>query len=220
VIGGQVKIDQIIIMSLAISSFILGIVFCAPPGIITAETIRRGFARGFRPALLVQFGSLVGDSTWSLIALTGLAFLVQNNTARILLSVVGMGIMLKLTWDALKAARTATEAPPTSPASQYGDFATGALLSLSNPFNIVFWTGIGTTAFSGIPGEPQLSHFIIFFTAFMTGAFLWCFFMAGLVAWGRRFVTGTFFRWVNLACGLALGLFALQLGWKLIQNLV
>jgi threonine/homoserine/homoserine lactone efflux protein len=207
-------------MSLAISSFILGIVFCAPPGIITAETIRRGFARGFRPALLVQFGSLVGDSTWSLIALTGLAFLVQNNTARILLSLVGMGIMVRLAWDALKAAQTPTEALATRPASDYGDFATGALLSLSNPFNIVFWTGIGTTAFSGIPDGPQLSHFIIFFAAFMTGAFLWCFFMAGLVSWGRRFVTGRFFRWVNLTCGLALGLFALQLGWKLIQNLI
>jgi hypothetical protein len=53
----------------------------------------------------------------------------------------------------------------------------------------------------------------------MTGAFLWCFFMAGLVAWGRKFITSAFFRWVNLACGLALGFFALQLGWKLIQNL-
>jgi chemosensory pili system protein ChpE len=207
-------------MSLAISSFILGIVFCAPPGIITAETIRRGFARGFRPALLVQFGSLVGDSTWSLIALTGLAFLVQNSTAQILLSVVGMGIMIKLAWDALRAVRTSNEAPASSPASQYGDFATGAVLSLSNPFNIVFWTGIGATAFSGIPEGPQLSHFVIFFVAFMTGAFLWCFFMAGLVAWGRRFITSAFFRWVNLACGLALGFFALQLGWKLVQNLV
>ena len=207
-------------MSLAISSFILGIVFCAPPGIITAETIRRGFARGFRPALLVQFGSLVGDSTWSLIALTGLAFLVQNRTAQVLLSVVGMGIMIKLAWDALKSARTSDEAPASGPASEYGDFATGAVLSLSNPFNIVFWTGIGATAFSGIPEGPQLSHFVIFFVAFMTGAFLWCFFMAGLVAWGRRFVTSAFFRWVNVACGLALGFFALQLGWKLVQNLV
>jgi chemosensory pili system protein ChpE len=207
-------------MSLAISSFILGIVFCAPPGIITAETIRRGFARGFRPALLVQFGSLVGDSTWSLIALTGLAFLVQNRTAQVLLSVVGMGIMIKLAWDALKSARTSDEAPASGPASEYGDFATGAVLSLSNPFNIVFWTGIGATAFSGIPEGPQLSHFVIFFVAFMTGAFLWCFFMAGLVAWGRRFVTSAFFRWVNVACGLALGFFALQLGWKLVLNLV
>ena len=43
--------------------------------------------------------------------------------------------------------------------------------------------------------------------------------MAGLVAWGRRFVTPTFFRWVKVACGLALGGFALQLGLKLLQTL-
>jgi chemosensory pili system protein ChpE len=137
-----------------------------------------------------------------------------------MLSVLGMGIMLRLAWEALKAAGTAVDTQAISPASRYGDFATGAVLSLSNPFNIVFWTGIGATAFSGIPDGPRLSHFIIFFSAFMTGAFLWCFFMAGLVAWGRRFITSAFFRWTNLVCGLALAFFALQLGWKLVQNLV
>ena len=35
---------------------ILAIAFCAPPGVITAETVRRGAARGFIPALFVQFG--------------------------------------------------------------------------------------------------------------------------------------------------------------------
>ncbi len=133
--------------ALAFSSFILGIAFCAPPCIITAETIRRGLVRGFRPALFVQFGSLVGDTTWSLIALTGLAFLVQNNTARVILSVIGIILLLKLAWDALQSARIGTEFSNT-PASERGDFATGAMLSLSNPFNIVFWTGIGTTAFA------------------------------------------------------------------------
>jgi len=202
-------------MSLAVSSFILGIAFCAPPGIVTAETIRRGFARGFRPALFVQFGSLVGDTTWSLIALTGLAFLVQNNTARIMLSVVGIGLLAKLAWDALNAARIESEIDK-APASERGDFATGALLSLGNPFNIVFWTGIGATAFAGIPGGPQAPHFITFFIAFMTGAFLWCFFMAGLVAWGRQFITPLFFRFVNATCGLILVYFGFQLAYQLI----
>jgi chemosensory pili system protein ChpE len=63
------------------------------------------------------------------------------------------------------------------------------------------------------------ADFAIFFIGFLAGAILWCFIMAGLVAWGRRFVNITFFRWVNLTCGIALGLFALQLGWKLVQNL-
>src|SRR5258708_1021603 len=97
------------IMSLFISSFILAIAFCAPPALITAETVRRGAARGFIPGLFLQFGSLVGDTTWAIIALTGLAFLVQNNVARIILSLIGILLMLKLAWDALKEARHGKE---------------------------------------------------------------------------------------------------------------
>lgn len=206
-------------MSLFISSFILAIAFCAPPGVITAETIRRGTARGFVPALFVQFGSLVGDTTWAIIALTGLAFVVQNNTSRIILSVIGILLMLKLAWDAIKDARHGKAFADTSSTSRRGDFANGAFLSLGNPMNIVFWTGLGTTVFASISGEPQPMDFAIFFAGFLSGALLWCFIMAALVAWGRKFVTSTFFRWVNLVCAAALVFFAFQLAWKLTQNL-
>jgi chemosensory pili system protein ChpE len=209
-------------MTLFISSFVLAIAFCAPPGVITAETVRRGAARGFIPALFVQFGSLVGDTTWAIIALTGLAFVVQNDMARTILSLIGIVLMLKLAADAFKDARHGKELDFSAPAggASRGDFANGAFLSLGNPLNIVFWTGLGTTVFASISGNPQPIHFTIFFSGFLSGAILWCFFMAGLVAWGRRFVTITFFRWVNLTCGIALGFFAMQLSWKLIQNLV
>ena len=206
-------------MTLFISSFLLAIAFCAPPGVITAETVRRGAARGFFPALFVQFGSLVGDTTWAVIALTGLAFIVQNNSARIFLSLVGIVLMLKLAWDALQDARHGRELNAAPTASNRGDFANGAFLSLGNPMNIVFWTGLGTTVFASISGQPQPADFAIFFAGFLSGAVLWCFIIAGLVAWGRRFVTPNFFRFVNLTCGLALGYFAFQLGVTLIQNL-
>lgn len=206
-------------MTLFISSFVLAIAFCAPPGVITAETVRRGAARGFIPALFVQFGSLVGDTTWAMIALTGLAFLIQNNVAKTILSLIGIILMLKLAWDAIKDARRGRELDTSSSASSRGDFASGAFLSLGNPLNIVFWTGLGTTVFTSITGGPELIHFVIFFAGFLGGAVTWCFFMAGLVAWGRRFMTPLFFRWVNFFCGIALSFFALQLGWKLVQNL-
>ena len=206
-------------MSLFLSSFFLAIAFCAPPGVITAETVRRGAAGGFLPALFLQFGSLVGDTTWAIIALTGLAFLVQNDIAKILLSLVGILLMLKLAWDAVKDARHDKEFDTTAPHPGHGDFTNGAFLSLGNPMNIVFWTGLGTTVFASISGRPQPVHFTLFFGGFLSGAVLWCFLMAGLVAWGRKYVTPMFFRWVNLACGLALGYFALQLTLKLVQNL-
>jgi chemosensory pili system protein ChpE len=206
-------------VSFFFSSFLLGIIFCAPPGIITAETVRRGLVRGFRPALMVQFGSLVGDSTWALVALTGLAFLIQNAIARTGLSLIGILLLLKLAFDALKEARHEINLS-NGPASERGDFATGAVLSLSNPFNIIFWTGIGTTAFAGVTGTPNLGHYAGFYLFFLFGSFVWCFFLASLVAWGRRYLTPIFFRWVNLVCGLALIWFALQLGWQTVQSLV
>jgi chemosensory pili system protein ChpE len=206
-------------MSLFISSFFLAIAFCAPPGVITAETVRRGAARGFIPALFVQLGSLVGDTTWAIIALTGLAFIVQNNVAKIVLSLIGMLLMLKLAWDSIRDARHGKELDAGATDSHGGDFTNGAFLSLGNPMNIVFWTGLGTTVFASISRRPQPVDFAIFFAGFLGGAILWCFIMAGLVAWGRKFVTPTFFRWVNFACGLALGFFALQLGLSLLQNL-
>ena len=207
-------------MSLFISSLFLAIAFCAPPGVITAETVRRGAARGFIPALSVQLGSLVGDTTWAIIALTGLAFIVQNNIAKIILSLIGILLMLKLAWDAIKDARHGKELDTSVSPSHRGDFTNGAFLSLGNPMNIVFWTGLGTTVFTSISGRPQPADFAVFFAGFLGGAILWCFFLAGLVAWGRKFVTATFFRWVNFTCGIALGFFAFQLGLNLIQNLV
>ncbi|MBK9925250.1 MAG: LysE family transporter [Anaerolineales bacterium] len=204
-------------MSLFISSFFLAIAFCAPPGVVTAETVRRGTVRGFTPALFVQFGSLVGDTTWAIIALTGLAFIVQNTVARVILSLIGIALMLKLAWDAFKDAQHGKELNTNAPTFNRGDFASGAFLSLGNPMNIVFWTGLGTTVFASISGKPEPIHFALFFAGFLFGAILWCFVVAGLVAWGRKYLTPVFFRWVNIFCGVALAFFALQLGWKLLQ---
>jgi chemosensory pili system protein ChpE len=205
---------------LLISSFILAISFCAPPGVVTAETIRRGSARGFISALYVQFGSLVGDTTWAIIALTGLAFVIQNPVAKTILSLIGTALMLKLSWDAFKDARENKTLDISASASSRGDFASGAFLSLGNPMNIVFWTGLGTTAFASIAGSPQPIHFAVFFAGFLSGAIAWCFVMAGLVAWGRKFLTPTFFQGLNLICGLTLAYFAFRLSMNLIQNFI
>ncbi len=206
---------------LLISSFVLGIAFCAPPGIITTETIRRGAARGFFPALSVQFGSLVGDTTWAAIALTGLAFVIQNNIAKAILSVIGITLMIKLAFDAIKDAREGKHpAAGANTDSTRGDFASGAFLSLGNPMNIVFWTGLGTTVFASIAGTPQPIHFATFFTGFLGGAVLWCFFIAGLVAWGRQWMTASFFRFLNAGCGLVLFYFAVQLGMQTFQSFI
>ena len=58
--------------TLFISAFVLGLVFNAAPGAVFAETIRRGVCGGYRPALAVQIGSLVGDALWAILGLVGI----------------------------------------------------------------------------------------------------------------------------------------------------
>ncbi len=204
-------------MTLFISSFILAIAFCAPPGVVTAETVRRGLARGFWPALLVQLGSVIGDATWATLAIAGAALLIQNWIIRLILSLIGIGFLVHLAIKAIKDFR-AEVVPTSTEASDRGDLTTGMVLSLSNPFAIAFWAGVGTTIFVSVPGSPDLFHYATFYIAFFLGTIVWCFFMAALVAWGRQFVTPAFFRWVNLVCGLGLMFFAAQLAWQLAQN--
>ncbi len=208
-------------MTLFISSFVLAIAFCAPPGVVTAETVRRGLARGFWPALLVQLGSLIGDATWATLAIAGAAVLIQNAVVRLVLSLIGIGFLIHLAVKAFQDYRAGSQ-PATTLGSETerGDLSTGMVLSLSNPFAIAFWVSVGTTIFVGVPGTPELLHYATFYSAFFLGLILWCFFMAGLIAWGRRYVTPGFFRWVNLACGLGLLFFAVQLGWQLAQNVL
>src|SRR5918911_2023132 len=68
---------------------IMGLVFAAPPGAVTAETLRRGLRGGFGHALSVQLGSLIGDASYALVALAGLAAFLQVPLAQTLLGTLG-----------------------------------------------------------------------------------------------------------------------------------
>lgn len=201
-------------MLLFLSAFGLGLAFFAAPGAITAQLLRRGLEQGFFSALFLQLGALIGVTLWAIIALIGAALLAQNVLARVILGTVGVLLLLLLTWQALRAAYRGKGGEVKS-SRVSGDFALGAAISLANPLPIAFWLGIGSTvvATSG-KASPDLHNLVVFLAGFLCSALLWCFFMAGLLAWGRRFVTPLFFRLVNLICGLALGFFALKLLWS------
>lgn len=197
-----------------LSAFGLGLAFFAAPGAITAQLLRRGLEQGFFSALFLQLGALIGVTLWAVIAFIGAAMLAQNVLARVILGAIGALLLLLLTWQALRAGYRGKIGEAKS-SKVRGDFALGAALSLANPLPLAFWLGIGSNvASTSGSASPTPQSLAIFLMGFLSSAVLWCFFMAGLLAWGRRFVTPLFFRLVNLVCGLALGFFALKLFWN------
>lgn len=205
--------------ALYLSTAGLGLAFSAPPGVVTAESVRRGLQGGFRPALLVQLGSLIGDAFWAVLAFSGVALLVEHRPVRLVLSLIGAVFLLRLGWRALGAA-LGTAAPAAalgggSSAALQNAFIRGAALSLSNPFALAFWLGAGGGAAALAPGRAGHDPvFVVAFAGFMSGSIVWCVSLAALVAWGRSLLRPSLFRLIDGLCGLAFGYYGLQLGLK------
>ena len=198
-------------LSLFFSAFLLGLIFNAAPGAILAETIRHGLVGGFRPALAVQLGSLAGDATWAVIGLAGIGFLFQIDALRLPITLVGAGYLLWLAWQSWTSGQGVSDAVRpsvgTGPQVARQDRSpahSGAILSLTNPQNVMYWAALGSAMGAVGVAEPTLHHYLVFFTAFMTSSVLWCFFCAALVhtVFGRANA-----RWARITyrlCALAL----------------
>ncbi|HEU5441277.1 MAG TPA: LysE family transporter [Ktedonobacterales bacterium] len=192
----------------------LGIAYAAAPGAVNTEAIRRGLAHGARSTLLVEAGSLIGDSLWAALALTGVALFAQYRVLQVALGVAGGCFLLRLAWSALHDAWVGTR--PQASAQARGDFATGTFFGLANPVALAFWSGLGSSVIAlGASGIA----FVLFVAAFFAGAALWCAGITALIWRGRRFVRPTLFRAVSGLCGIVLGYFGLRVLWSATEEL-
>ncbi|MBI0583144.1 MAG: LysE family transporter [Methanomassiliicoccus sp.] len=185
------------------TAFVLEIIFCAIPGAVTAEALRRGISGGYRPALMVQLGSMIGDLVWAVIALVGLAVLFESVPVRLGLGIIGCVFMLYLAFKAALGARSG-DVPENNSEKERGDFLTGVVLSTGNPFQVAFWMGIGATTIAAIAPDPQLEHYAAFMLGFTLAGTLWCFLFAYVVSVGRRFVRPRVFQIIQAVCAVFL----------------
>lgn len=192
------------------SALVLSIIFCGTPGAVNTQALRVGVSGGFRRAFGVETGSIVGDTTWAIIALTGLALVWDNDIARWTLGVLGTVILLYLVYSGIQDARR-EELPDANAPKGHTDLVTGIMMSFVNPFQLAFWIGIGSSAIVTIIPDPQLTDFVVFYAGYITGAMIWGLAYSALIGYGRRYVTPKLFRFLSLVCALVLLYFAISL---------
>ena len=190
-------------LTIFLAAMLFGLAFCASPGAVFSETLRRGLTGGFRPALLVQLGSLIGDAVWAVIGLTSLILLLAQDSVRVPLTIACAAY---LAWLGIQGLRDAWQPPVQEEGGQQGRnaFGAGALLSLSNPKNIVFWGALGSALAGIVEGTPSHMEMAVFFAGFMLASVLWCFICAALVDWLRRYTSQLWHRISYAGCGLLL----------------
>lgn len=188
----------------------LGFAYCAVPGAVNTECIRRGLSGGFRPAILIQSGALLGDMVWAILGLTGAAFILQFDALVILLGLVGAGFLFSLARNSFLSAWAPSPTSGEGLTQRGRPLIVGATFSLANPAGLAFWSGIGGGLLATL-GDPTTAEIILLLTAFFVGSMIWCLAISAVVSWGRRFASPRLFRWVDALSGIALSYFAVRL---------
>jgi chemosensory pili system protein ChpE/L-lysine exporter family protein LysE/ArgO len=170
-------------LALFATAFVLGLVFNAAPGVVFAETVRQGIRGGYRGALAVQVGSLVGDASWALLGLAGIGLLLQVDALRLPIGLAGAAYLAWLAWDSWRAASQEFSASPAGDTSAAPKaLRAGMLLSLTNPQNVAYWAAIGSAMGAVGIAEPSSTHYAVFFAGFMVASVVWSFVCAAIVA--------------------------------------
>jgi chemosensory pili system protein ChpE len=203
---------------LFVTAFGLGLIMAAVPGAVFAQALPLGFSKGFRPVLFLELGASAGDAVWAIIALVGLAFLVQDPLTKLGLGIFGSAFLFYLAYRMVTNRREGQPKREMDSSSR-GAFITGAIISFASPFQIAFWLGIGASTILVLVSQPQTIDYIIFFVGYMVGSCLWGAVTAAMLAYGRRYVKDRLFHVINIACAIFLTYLAASLLWNTVTGL-
>ena len=200
--------------SLHVLALWLMLAYCAAPGAVNAETVRRGLRGGFASALLVQIGAVAGRVLWAGLALAGNGAFTGSGPVHVGLATLGALVLLRASWHALAAANSVAPVERRDRAARHGDFTAGLLLSLTNPFALVFWTGLVGALGLGAGAAWDVRTAPAVLATLAAAALAWSVVASAIISWGRRAAWRGALRLAEVVAGLALGLFGLQMLWK------
>ncbi len=204
--------------ALFVSAGVIALSGAMAPGPYLTLTITRTVRVGARSALLM----LVGHALLEAALIAGLAFglqafLTQPGVSRAL-ALAGGAFLLWMGFDLLQSSVNGSiakdlEAAETTSRAGIGPVAEGALVSLSNPYWLLWWVTIGAAlAAQGLAQGP--SGVLAFYLGHQAGDFLWYAFVIAAVSRGRHLLPPRTYRFIM--GGLALFLFALGLRFALV----
>ncbi len=127
----------------AIGFFVAMLILAASPGPGVFATVARALASGFRPALAVIGGIVLGDIIFLLFAAFGLSMVARAlGNLFFIVKICGGAYLIWLgikIW--LKDPEPLSDTPANGKRSRWGNFVSGLVITLSNPKVILFYCG-------------------------------------------------------------------------------
>jgi L-lysine exporter family protein LysE/ArgO len=180
-----------------VTGFALCLSACLDLGIVNVATIKRGLDSGTRAAFVLQLGSCVGDITYVLLSMAGLALVLSDSRVRTAFWLGGTVVLLYLAATMIRETRRGRtlglDAAAETPTALHKDFLRGLALALSSPSLIVWFASAGGAIIAGIYGRTQSTPWL-FLAGFAACGLCWAAGLSLLSGKGRHMVGASTLR--------------------------
>ena len=201
------------------TSFVIALSGALMPGPVLTATISESSRRGFWAGPLIIVGHGILERARVILLLLGLGPYLSKD---IVFGIVGVSGALILIWMALGMFRSlpSLKFDLESSAEATGNLLwAGMLMSLANPYWIIWWAtiGLGYIVYAMKFGAVGV---IAFFAGHISADFAWYSVVSFGISKGRNFITDRLYKGIIAVCASALALFSGWFGFMGIQKFI
>jgi threonine/homoserine/homoserine lactone efflux protein len=206
-------------LHILISSFVIALSGALMPGPFLTVIIVESSRIGFRAGPLMILGHGIMEATLIVLLFYGLGNFLQQPLVFGLVGLLGGTVLLWMAWGMFHdLPRLRLNLSPQEGGAKNPVWA-GVLVSLSNPYWIIWWASIGL-GYILFAAQYGLLGIVLFFIGHILADFLWYALVALSVARGKRFLGDRGYRIVIGVCAAFLVLLGVYFGWSGLKSFI
>ena len=187
-----------------VTSLLVGYSGAMMPGPLSTMSIGESAKRGWKAAPLLVTGHSITEFVMVLALMLGLSQVLGDVRVRGTVGVMGGAFLVWMGIDLLRSARKQQiELKAHDHPGSLGRalVSTGALVSVSNPYWLLWWATVGAN-YVVLSLQQGIAGLMAFYVGHILSDYTWNGFLGALVVSGRKLLTNAVYQSITMVCGL------------------
>lgn len=200
------------LLTLFVSAFIIGLSGAMMPGPLLTYVINGSLRRGFIAGPLVIVGHSILEFILIILMLLGLNRLFSEPVFTSIIGVIGGTVLLVMGYNMIKSVikkKISIEKEIQTKKEVTGFILPGAIISISNPYWILWWATIGMT-YLVKASKVGMIGLTAFYFGHILSDFAWYSFVSGFIGYSRKLINDKIYRILIFIFGCILIYFAIN----------
>lgn len=198
------------------TAFLMGFSGAMMPGPLLTVNIHESYRRGFWAGPLLILGHGILEMLLIFGLTMGLASMLTNPMVQGIIAVIGGIVLLWMGWGMVRDSylgRINLELSAGSEIKSMHPVLAGIIVSLSNPYWLLWWASIGLT-FVTNSLQYGITGLVVFFTGHISADLIWYSAISAAVVSGKGFLSNKVYQGILVICGIFLLVLACYFIWS------